>query len=251
MSTGRFACKGASLKCWSIARAPSRTFSTTGKPYLRLSGTKPAEEHTEYLPPTQSQKRKNLSSLTPNAATFSRAESDAQATTCAAVMALASAALKSPPSLSVGVSMRSQSHWRMVRAFSIVSAVVKVLLTTTTSVSSGSRPDTARSTSTGSTLDRNLKVKPWLLKSPSPSVASTSDTNSGPKYDPPMPTLITFLIGRPVKPRITPSSASSSSSSSVPSSVPSSPSLPSERRRPVSSLLKRLLPSVFWSPPPE
>ena len=47
-----------------------------------------------------------------------------------------------------------------VRAFSMVSAVVKVLLTMTTSVVSGSRPPSAVTESTGSTLARNSRRRP-------------------------------------------------------------------------------------------
>ena len=93
---------------------------------------------------------KKYSGCTPKASTFSRLESDAHATTCAAV----TAASAFPPL------MRSQSHCRIVRALSIVSAVVKVLDTTTTSVSSASRPSTHRSTSTESTFDKKRRVKP-------------------------------------------------------------------------------------------
>ena len=45
----------------------------------------------------------------------------------------------------------------------MVSAVVKVLETTTAMVVSGSSPFRARATSTGSTLARNLRVRPLLL----------------------------------------------------------------------------------------
>jgi hypothetical protein len=57
----------------------------------------------------------------------------------------------------------SESVWtphRTVRAFSIVSAVVKVLDTTTAMVVAGSRPFRARATSTGSTLARKRSVRP-------------------------------------------------------------------------------------------
>lgn len=56
------------------------------------------------------------------------------------------------------------SHLRTVRAFSIVSAVVKVLDTTTTSVSSGLRPLRARATSMGSTLARKRSSRPLALE---------------------------------------------------------------------------------------
>lgn len=47
-----------------------------------------------------------------------------------------------------------------MRAFSMVSAVVKVLETITTRVVSGLRPSSARATSTGSTLARKRRVRP-------------------------------------------------------------------------------------------
>ena len=52
------------------------------------------------------------------------------------------------------------SQFLMVLAFNMVSAVVKVLLTIMTKVVSASRPAKARATSTGSTLARNLSVRP-------------------------------------------------------------------------------------------
>jgi hypothetical protein len=55
---------------------------------------------------------------------------------------------------------QSQAFHLTVRAFSIVSAVVKVLDTTTAMVVAGSRPFKARATSTGSTLARNRSVRP-------------------------------------------------------------------------------------------
>ena len=55
--------------------------------------------------------------------------------------------------------------YRTVRAFSIVSAVVNVLDTTTTSVVSGLRPLRARATSTGSTLARNRRFLPLACTS--------------------------------------------------------------------------------------
>lgn len=54
----------------------------------------------------------------------------------------------------------SSTH-RTVRAFSMVSAVVNVLETTTAMVVAGSRPFSARATSTGSTLARNRSVRPF------------------------------------------------------------------------------------------
>ena len=94
--------------------------------------------------------------------------------------------------------------WRMVLALSMVSAVVKVLETMITRVSSASSPEIERSTSTGSTFERKRRVKPWEVKMPSLSVASTSLMKLGPRYDPPIPTDTMFLMGRPVAPTICP-----------------------------------------------
>ena len=87
-----------------------------------------------------------------------------------------------------------------VRAFIIVSAVVKVLETMHTNVVSGSRPANARFTSTGSTLARKRRVRPTLWAAPPASLRSASNTNSGPRYDPPMPMLTTLVMGLPVHP---------------------------------------------------
>lgn len=81
----------------------------------------------------------------PKSLVFDRAE--LQATMCWRQMASESAPL-----------MFSRSHARMVRALSMVSAVVKVLETITTSVVSGSNPAVARLKSTGSTLARNYQT---------------------------------------------------------------------------------------------
>ncbi len=59
---------------------------------------------------------------------------------------------------------RLMSQERTVRALSMVSAVVKVLLTTTTSVVSGSSPSSARATSMGSTLARKRSVRSRLAR---------------------------------------------------------------------------------------
>ena len=71
-----------------------------------------------------------------------------------------------------GIPRTSQS--RTVRAFSIVSAVVKVLLTTSTSVVSGERPSSARATSTGSTLARKRRRRPAASRAHSACLRSAS-----------------------------------------------------------------------------
>ena len=77
-----------------------------------------------------------------------------------------------------------------VRAFNIVSAVVNVFDTMITSVVSGFRPLSALVTSTGSTFARKRKVRPFARAAAAGSVFKASKTNSGPKYDPPIPTQI-------------------------------------------------------------
>lgn len=104
----------------------------------------------------------------PNSSTRGVAEAEAQAAMCLA-------ATSGP------VPMASQSHCRMVRALSIVSAVVKDLDTTSTSVSSGSSFSCALDTSTGSTLLRKRRRKSCEVTDPSSSVLNTSWMHAGPR----------------------------------------------------------------------
>mmetsp|Transcript_17756 Transcript_17756/g.30432 ORF Transcript_17756/g.30432 Transcript_17756/m.30432 type:complete len:205 (+) Transcript_17756:1396-2010(+) len=98
----------------------------------------------------------------------------------------------------------AMSHLRTVRAFSIVSAVVKVLDTTTTMVSAGSSFLSARATSIGSTFARKRSSRPWAHFAATGSVLRAVCTNRGPRKEPPMPTATTFLIGKPVWPTHSP-----------------------------------------------
>mmetsp|Transcript_5622 Transcript_5622/g.22110 ORF Transcript_5622/g.22110 Transcript_5622/m.22110 type:complete len:238 (-) Transcript_5622:230-943(-) len=147
----------------------------------------PTAEHTLKRPPTQFQKPNTFSGKIPNAAAFSTSELSAMM--CWRVTF--SWGME-------GIPRNSQS--RIVRALSMVSAVVKLFDTTITSVSSGSRPSVARATSTGSTLARNLRVRPFAATLHSGSQRSASYTNSGPRYEPPMPMLITLTSFLPVAP---------------------------------------------------
>mmetsp|Transcript_6597 Transcript_6597/g.16381 ORF Transcript_6597/g.16381 Transcript_6597/m.16381 type:complete len:205 (+) Transcript_6597:1619-2233(+) len=98
----------------------------------------------------------------------------------------------------------AMSHLRTVRALSMVSAVVNVLDTTTTSVSSGFSPLSARATSMGSTLARKRSVRPSDARAAMGSVLSAVCTNSGPRKEPPMPMATTFFSGLPVTPTHSP-----------------------------------------------
>mmetsp|Transcript_5888 Transcript_5888/g.16804 ORF Transcript_5888/g.16804 Transcript_5888/m.16804 type:complete len:292 (-) Transcript_5888:193-1068(-) len=92
------------------------------------------------------------------------------------------------------------SHVRTVRALSMVSAVVKVLDTTTAMVVSGFSPFRARATSTGSTLARNRRVRPLDLSADGWSVRRAVCTKSGPRKEPPMPMATTLSMVFPVAP---------------------------------------------------
>mmetsp|Transcript_4516 Transcript_4516/g.12333 ORF Transcript_4516/g.12333 Transcript_4516/m.12333 type:complete len:211 (+) Transcript_4516:1329-1961(+) len=94
----------------------------------------------------------------------------------------------------------AMSHLRTVRALSMVSAVVKVLDTTTTSVSSGFMSFRARATSIGSTFARKRRVRPSDSMAAIGSVLSAVCTNRGPRKEPPMPIATTFFRGLPVTP---------------------------------------------------
>ena len=84
---------------------------------------------------------------------------------------------------------------RAVRALVSVSRVVNVLLLTMNSVSAGSRSIVASRMSTPSTFDtnRNVRARSEYWRRASVAIA-------GPRSEPPMPMLITFRIGLPVKP---------------------------------------------------
>jgi len=93
----------------------------------------------------------------------------------------------------------SSSHFFIVRAFNIVSAVVNVLLAMTTAaiiivnggniesfvhqprVVSATKPDRALATSTGSTFAKNRRVLPLASLEAAAPVRKASKTNSGPR----------------------------------------------------------------------
>mmetsp|Transcript_18462 Transcript_18462/g.38428 ORF Transcript_18462/g.38428 Transcript_18462/m.38428 type:complete len:355 (+) Transcript_18462:858-1922(+) len=185
--TGMFFSKGAFKKCWSMSLAPSRNCSITPKPYCSERGSMPTALHTLYRPPTQSQNSKMLSGSIPNCVTsFVLVET--------ATMCLETA---SSPSSEV-------IHLRTVRAFSIVSAVVKVLETITTMVVSWLRPLRALATSTGSTFARKRSCLPWAFTEAAGSVRRAVCTKRGPRKLPPMPMATTLLMGLPVAPSHSP-----------------------------------------------
>mmetsp|Transcript_33490 Transcript_33490/g.78530 ORF Transcript_33490/g.78530 Transcript_33490/m.78530 type:complete len:204 (+) Transcript_33490:1-612(+) len=164
--TGMFFSRGAVAKCSSTFLHPFKKDSTVSKPYWSARGTTPTAEQTLYLPPTQSQNPKVFALSMPNAETASRLEEQA-------IMCRITTSGSSP--------IASHSHARTVRALSIVSAVVKVLETTMTIVSSGSRPWVAMMESVGSTLLRNLRLYPSLFSIASLSKRSTSCMKAGPR----------------------------------------------------------------------
>mmetsp|Transcript_104488 Transcript_104488/g.326894 ORF Transcript_104488/g.326894 Transcript_104488/m.326894 type:complete len:224 (+) Transcript_104488:626-1297(+) len=165
MMSGRFSWGGADLKCMSIWLPPSRNFCTMPKPYCSERARTPTADQQEKRPPTQSQKPKTLAGSMPKAFVFSSAVE--QATTCLGMHA--------------SVPSSFTSHSLTVFALSMVSAVVKVLEMTTTSVVSAERPSSARFTSMGSTLARKRKRRPLAASAASGSVFRASKTNSTPR----------------------------------------------------------------------
>mmetsp|Transcript_2150 Transcript_2150/g.8272 ORF Transcript_2150/g.8272 Transcript_2150/m.8272 type:complete len:263 (+) Transcript_2150:880-1668(+) len=185
--TGRFSSNGAVAKCSSMFQAPCRNVSMVSYPYCSDRGSMPTAEHTEYRPPTQSQNANALSGSMPNSDTSFKF-------VLTATMCFATASF---PRLAI-------IHCLTVRAFNMVSAVVKVLETTTTSVVSGSKPFRDRATSTGSTFARNRSCRPRAPSAASAHVRSDVCTNRGPRKLPPMPTATTEVSGFPVAPTHSP-----------------------------------------------
>mmetsp|Transcript_6130 Transcript_6130/g.17305 ORF Transcript_6130/g.17305 Transcript_6130/m.17305 type:complete len:227 (+) Transcript_6130:885-1565(+) len=184
MISGRFSAAGAEKKWLSISCAPFRNLSIMGKPYWSESGSAPTALQQEKRPPTQSQKPNTFFESMPKAEVLSSAVE--HAATCFATQA------GSPSSL--------MSHSFTVLAFNMVSAVVKVLETTSTSVVSALSPSSARLTSIGSTLARKRRRRPVAAAAASGSVFRASKTKSTPRYDPPIPMHKTSVSGLPVKP---------------------------------------------------
>ena len=147
MSSGRLAAGGASAKCLSTAWKPASISAKASGPTASIVES-PIAESIEYRPPTQSQKPNAFAGSIPNSSTASRLVDTA--TTCRAI------ALSSPP-------RPSRSHCRALRAFVIVSTVVKVFEETTTSVSSGSRSRSASTSCVASTLETNRNAVPRSL----------------------------------------------------------------------------------------
>ena len=134
-----------------------------GKLAVSCSGQARARLARAAPPPARvaAQNPKTFSALMPNCATSGAAVE--MAATCCATTAAGS---------QEGMPRTSQS--RTVRALSMVSAVVKVLLTTSTSVVSGLRPSSARATSTWSTLARKRRRRPSAQAEAAPSLRSAS-----------------------------------------------------------------------------
>lgn len=113
-----------------------------------------------------------------------------------ATRCLFSASVEAPSS---GPSPRCNQAFT-VRAFIIVSAVVKVLEMTTTSVRVGSRPSSQRIQSIGSTFAKKRIRRPAAAAAAVLSVLSASRTYSPPRYEPPMPIYTTSVKRSPVAP---------------------------------------------------
>ena len=138
---------------------------------MRLSPTGP---QTEYLPPTQPPKPKTASSGTPNSRVFATALETA-------------AKCLDPPSPSALC-----SHCLARRAFSIVSAVVKVFDATITNVLAGSSL-----TSTSEALAPSTFEMKWTLSLPTYG-DKAPHAISGPRCDPPIPIFTTSVKRSPV-----------------------------------------------------
>mmetsp|Transcript_31611 Transcript_31611/g.57422 ORF Transcript_31611/g.57422 Transcript_31611/m.57422 type:complete len:205 (-) Transcript_31611:467-1081(-) len=89
---------------------------------------------------------------------------------------------------------------RTVRAFNMVSAVVKVLDTTTTNVSSGSKSTREVATSIGSTFAKKRSSRPFAFSMQLLSVERAVCTKRGPRKLPPMPMATTLRSFLPVTP---------------------------------------------------
>merc|ERR1719420_414259 len=174
-----------------MARAPSKKARAAVDPRASASGSTPADDVDEYRPPTQFQNSKSRLSLsTPQASTSVEAVRDAQATKCARTIC----GSDSRASFWMHASTTQRRTFRALRS---VSAVVQDLDTTMAKVFVASRPAVATSKATGSTL----ATKRTSIGCPSPagarSPAVACVTNSGPRYDPPMPTTTTDSNGSP------------------------------------------------------
>mmetsp|Transcript_22991 Transcript_22991/g.70651 ORF Transcript_22991/g.70651 Transcript_22991/m.70651 type:complete len:281 (+) Transcript_22991:2353-3195(+) len=199
MTAGMLCARGAVKKWRSTERAPLRNERAMDEPRANASGSKPADAHDEYRPPTQFQNSKSRSSRTPKSRTAGRADRPAHAVKCAPTMS--DSGMPRPW-------YASRIHWRTFFELRVVSAVANDLEQTTTSVSRGSRPRVAASKFAGSTFA--TKDTPNLVSSDGKSSACT--TNSGPRCEPPMPTTTTCWNWPPVGVRTSPRRTASANS---------------------------------------
>ena len=140
---------------------------------------RPIADHTEYLPPTQSQTGKTLSSATPK---------------LIAPFLLLVIAMKCF-SIATGASEASKSHFFAIAAFSAVSGVLNDFEATIKIVVSGLSSLITSSKCEGSTFDTKCKFCSPTLKS-----SKASHTSRGPRSEPPIPMLTMSLIFLPLNP---------------------------------------------------
>ena len=158
-----------------MAAAPANSARNPSLPVAQASD-KPMGDHMLKRPPTQSRKPNIRSGSMPNACTAS---------------ALVESAAKCAPTWSSPTA--SAIHARAVRAFIMVSRVVKVLLATKQSVVLGSSPRVTNSKSWPSTLATKCTLGPEAL------ARNASTAIRGPKSDPPIPMLMTSVNGTPLE----------------------------------------------------
>mmetsp|Transcript_33707 Transcript_33707/g.101799 ORF Transcript_33707/g.101799 Transcript_33707/m.101799 type:complete len:396 (-) Transcript_33707:152-1339(-) len=248
MTAGALASSGASKKCASMARAPSRNARAAVDPRASASGSTPADDVDEYRPPTQFQNSKSrVSESTPQASTSADAVRDAHATKCARTTVASSATAAQPSTI----------HRRALAALRSVSAVVQDLETTMQSVVVGSRPAVARSNATGSTFATN-RTSSGAPSSPGAAAPPQAwVTNSGPRYEPPMPTTTTLWNAAPDAARTAPARTSSTNANrrsrtshdcSMASSMGTVPRVPSQKSASQSSVTGSQTPTLAASP---
>ena len=172
--TGRFCSSGTFLKCKSIAWAPARNSSKVLKPNCKAIG-RPTADHTEYRPPTQSQKGKILDSSIPNclAAEIFAVTANKEFAICPLVQSL------------------SLSQLTTTLAFMVVSKVVNDFETMMTRVLLGWARSKIRDSSAVSMLAKKCIRMPRL--SIPGTCARASIARRGPRSDPPMPMWITSV----------------------------------------------------------
>src|SRR6202043_644248 len=176
ISTGRFRSSGAVRKCSSISWNPASISPNPSGPTATMVDS-PIAESIGYPPPTQSQNPNMFAVSRPNLATRS------------ALVDTATKCLATASSEPRADTTQSRADVALVS----VSSVPNVLEEMMNSVSSAFRSRVASTISVESTLDTNRNVISRVAKCRSASYAIP-----GPRSDPPMPTLTTFLIGLPV-----------------------------------------------------